>query len=206
MPKKVKLGLRGLDLKLKIETARKIIASMENNYRFPEPDPALNEIEQAVTMLEHKYSDVLNEKQILQMKTSELSSMESDLDKKITLLASYVESKAKGDIDAIHSAGMEVRADSVPVGIPERTIIKSLRETDAYGAIKIFWGKVKGAKFYNIECSENADSHWKLYDSTTKTKILITKLKSGTKYWFRVQAIGSAGKGQYSDPAVKYAP
>lgn len=206
MPKKVKLGLRGLDIKLKIQTARRIVSCMENNSRFQEPDPALAEIEQAVSGLEHKYSEVQNERQVIQLKTMEMNGLENELDKKITLLAAYVESKAKGDIEAIHSAGMEVRADSVPVGIPGRVIIKSLRETMNFGEIKIYWEKIKGAKFYNIEYSESKDTNWKLYDSTTKTKILITKLKSGTKYWFRVQGIGSAGKGAYSDPAVKYAP
>jgi len=28
---------------------------------------------------------------------------------------------------------------------------------------------------------------------------------SGTKYWFRVAAAGSAGQGTWSDPAVKMA-
>ena len=206
MPKKIKLGLRGLDIRLKIQTARNIISCMENNSRFPEPDPALTEIEQAVNKLEHKYSDLQNERQIIQLKSIEMNDLENDLDKKITLLASYVESKAKGDIEAIHSAGMDVRADSVPVGIPDRAVIKSVRETLNFGELKLNWEKVRGAKFFNIELSDTCDKNWKLYDSTTKTKILITQLKSGTKYWFRVQASGSAGKGEYSDPMFKYAP
>jgi len=206
MPKKIKLGLRGLDINLKIETARKIVKSMENNSRFPEPDPGLFEIELAVNMLENQYSDLLKERQVLQMKNLDVNKCECELDRKITLLASYVESKAKGDIDAIHSAGMDVRADSVPVGIPGRVIIKSVREILNSGEIKLNWEKVRGAKFYNIELKDAQDSNWKLYDSTTKTKILITDLESGTKYWFRVQASGSAGKGEYSDPVFKHAP
>ena len=179
---------------------------MENNSRYPAPDPALSEVELAVNRLEHKYSDVQNQRQVIQLKTMELSDLENDLDKKITLLAAYVESKAKGDIEAIQSAGMEVRSESVPVGIPGRVVTRSVRETLNYGELKLYWEKVRGAKFYNVEFSDKPDSNWKLYDSTTKTKILITHLKSGTKYWFRVQAIGSAGKGAYSDPLVKYAP
>jgi len=206
MSKKIKLGLRGLDINLKIETARKIVKSMENNSRFPEPDPGLFEIELAINMLENQYFDLLKERQVLQLKNLEVNKCECDLDRKITLLSAYVESKAKGDIDAIHSAGMEVRADSVPVGIPGRVIIKSVSETLNSGEIKLNWERVRGAKFYNIELKNSKDSNWKLYDSTTKTKMLITDLESGTKYWFRVQASGSAGKGEYSDPMFKYAP
>jgi hypothetical protein len=206
MPKKIKLGLRGLDIKLKVDTARKIINCMEKNSRFPQPDPELAEIELAANMVENKYSELLKERCFLQKINMELNICENDLDKKITLLAAYVESKAKGDVDAIHSAGMEVRSDSVPVGIPGRVVIRSVRETQNSGEIKLNWEKVRGSKFYNIEIKDSQDSNWRLYDSTTKTKILITDLESGTKYWFRVQASGSAGKGEYSDPVFKHAP
>ena len=208
MPKKIKLGLRELDICLKIQKARNIIASMHDNAKFPEPDPPLFEIEEAAMNLEQKYSEIRIERRLLQEKTMDLNRIETELDKKLTILAAYVESKAKGDVAIIHSAGMEVRANSVPVGIPARALIKTVKETANNGEVRVKWEKVKGAKIYNVELSDNIknESSWKVYDSTTKTKEMIRNLKSGTKYWFRVQAIGSAGKGPYSEPVFKYAP
>lgn len=134
--------------------------------------------------------------------------MEADLDNKLTHLATYVENKAKGDITKIRSASMDVRADSVPVGIPAKTEIIYIAESENNGGLKLKWNKVRGAKSYNIEISDNPkkSSAWVVYDITTKTKSIVRNLTSGKKYWFRVQAIGSAGKGPYSEAIIKFAP
>jgi hypothetical protein len=34
----------------------------------------------------------------------------------------------------------------------------------------------------------------------------VSNLTSGTKYWFKVAGLGSAGQGPWSDPATKIAP
>jgi hypothetical protein len=181
---------------------------MINNTYFPQQDAALFEVKEITDKLEDKYDEVKTERQIVQERTIELYDIEKELDKKLTLLAAYVESRAKGDINIIHSAGMEVRDDALPLGIPPKLTILSVKETSYPGELKLCWEKVRGAKIYNIEFTDNIenDSNWKLYDSTTKSKEIVINLKSGTKYWFRVQAIGSAGKGPFSEPAVKYAP
>jgi hypothetical protein len=208
MSKKIRLGLRELNIHLKLQKARNIAACMVNNVYFPGQDPALFEIREVADTLEDKYQEVKNERRLVQERTAELYDIEKELDKKLTILAAYVESRAKGNIDIIQSAGMEVRADALPLGIPSKINITSVKETDTLGELKLFWEKVKGAKIYNIEFTENIkdESKWKLYDSTTKSKEIINNLKSGTKYWFRVQAIGSAGKGPFSDPVFKFAP
>jgi hypothetical protein len=41
--------------------------------------------------------------------------------------------------------------------------------------------------------------------TATKSKATVTGLTSGTRYWFRVAAIGSAGQGPWSDPATAIA-
>src|SRR3989337_3508345 len=97
MSKRVRLGLRGLDIHLKIKAARKIIESMSGNHNFPEPDPPLFETEDSVSLLEQKYSELLEQRQLVQRKSLQLNSAECELDKKLTMLASYVESKANGN-------------------------------------------------------------------------------------------------------------
>jgi len=46
---------------------------------------------------------------------------------------------------------------------------------------------------------------WTLGVVSTKSSATLSGLTSGTKYWFRVAAIGAAGQGAWSDPATKMA-
>jgi hypothetical protein len=44
------------------------------------------------------------------------------------------------------------------------------------------------------------------HDTVTKSSTTLTSLTSGSRMWVRVRAINSAGKGAWSDPAVKVVP
>ena len=68
--------------------------------------------------------------------------------------------------------------------------------------------RVEQAKTYTVQQNTdiNDPSKWTQIAIITKTKYLVSGLTSGTKYWFRVQAVGTAGEGPMSDPYVKYAP
>ena len=65
-----------------------------------------------------------------------------------------------------------------------------------------------GAQSYIVEMSPNppTNTSWTQVDVVTASKCTVSKLESGTKYWFRVAAVGSGGRGAWSDPAVKMAP
>ena len=47
---------------------------------------------------------------------------------------------------------------------------------------------------------------WQNKTSVTKSKTTLTGLTSGAKIWVRVRAIGPAGAGTWSDPAIRVAP
>jgi hypothetical protein len=208
MSKRIKLELRQLDIPSKIKKAESIVACMTGNENFPYPDPTLSDLTKAYKDLETKYNEVQIARQTAQQKTAEMNASELELDSKLTHLATYVENKAKGNVIVIKSAGMDVRADSVPVGLPAKTEILYLTEAGHNGELKLKWSKVRGAKSYNIEISDNSKKSpaWTVFDTTTKTKAVIRNLTSGTRYCFRVQAIGAAGKGPYSEPITKFAP
>ena len=48
-------------------------------------------------------------------------------------------------------------------------------------------------------------SSWQQVGFSTKSKFTVPGLTSGTKYWFRVAAIGTAGQAPWSDPATAMA-
>lgn len=87
------------------------------------------------------------------LKTCEVKQAESELDKKLWQLAIYIENSAKGNTEIIKSAGLDVRADPKPLGVPGRVTITSVRETGSPGEIKLIWDKVHGARVYNVELS-----------------------------------------------------
>ncbi|HEV7473405.1 MAG TPA: fibronectin type III domain-containing protein [Pyrinomonadaceae bacterium] len=41
---------------------------------------------------------------------------------------------------------------------------------------------------------------------STKSSFTVTGLTPGTRYWFRVAAVGAGGQSGWSDPASKIAP
>ena len=75
------------------------------------------------------------------------------------------------------------------------------------GTVDLSWDRVRGASSYIIQKSPNpiTDSSWTQAGVSTKSSTTLTGMTSGTKYWFRVAAIGSAGQGAWSDPATKMA-
>ncbi len=206
MLRKIKLGLRELDSRLKAQKAKEIISRLESNPMFPTPEPALLEIMELVDMMELKSREIELERERAHKISIEAKKTESELDKKLWQLAMYVENAAKGNKELIKKAGLDVRADPKPLGIPGKVTLLSLKETGLPGELKLVWSRIPGARVYNVELRANKNLRWQLYDSTTRTRTVIEHLRSGNQYHFRVQAVGSAGKGEFSEETIRYAP
>jgi chitodextrinase len=73
------------------------------------------------------------------------------------------------------------------------------------GELKCKWNRVRGASSYVVECAGNPNGPWTQVTVTTKSSHTASGLTSGTKYWFRVRAVGAEGFGPWSDLAVKMA-
>lgn len=67
-------------------------------------------------------------------------------------------------------------------------------------SVKLTWKKVAGATKYQIQYALNKKFTKKVKTkTTTKVTLKITKLKKKKKYYFRVRAINSVGKGKWSN-------
>lgn len=187
---------------------RQIITAMTGNANFTTPDPTLAALTTATDTLETKYNDAQAARTTAKELTDLQDAAEKAADTLMTNEASYVQNKSGGDAAKIQSAGMEVRDPAAPIGdLPAPGNI-SATEGDHDGEIDAHWDRVKGAKSYVTQRSTTPTdaASWGNPVISTKSKVTLTGLVTGTKYYLRVAAIGAAGQGAWSELASQVAP
>lgn len=209
MPK-VRLNFSKLTVTEKVARTRQVVEAMTtNSASFPNPMPALADVTAAVNALEQANADAAEARAVSKQRTAALEEKEDALDALMSRLASFVDSASGGKEEIILSAGLDVRAPSlvsnVPPGAPTNLV---LTMGDVDGEIDLAWNSAQGAQSYVVQMSPNPpnDSSWTQAAVVATSKHSINNLTSGTKYWFRVAAVGVGGQSGWSDPAVKMAP
>ncbi len=107
----------------------------------------------------------------------------------------------------------KIRHKKTPHVVKKKNKISSLLSLtatsgDDEGEIDLVWEPVKTADVYLIQKSKGSQkpAKWRYEDIVTESSYTVSKLKSGYKYWFRVAAVCSKTRGQWSNPACKKAP
>ena len=182
---------------------------MTGNASFPTPDPPLADVTAAVDKLEDDYNDAQGKRQTAQAATNQQNLSEAEVDRLATALGGYVDGVAKGDETIILSAGMSTKAAATPVGPLPAPSALGAAGGDMEGEIDLNWQPLKGARSYTVVKSTTGNvanaGDWTPAATGTRSKATVSGLVSGTRYWFRVAAIGSAGQGPWSDPATAIA-
>ena len=133
---------------------------------------------------------------------------EETFDLAFTELGRGVDDVAKGDKTIIDKAAMQsfFPGKATPIGeLPQVTNL-SLTEGDNPGELDGHHDPVNGASSYVREKSITTDDNWAFAGTSTSSSFTLAGLGSGIKVWVRVAAVGSAGTGPWSDPAVKFTP
>lgn len=203
----IKLGLNTLSVPDKIQFGRQIVQAMTGNPNFPTPTPALPVLTTGSDTLETAFNDAQAARQAAKAKTSVQDDNAAELDWIITQLANYVESASDGDKSKIESAGFSLRNPPLPIGeLPAPTDLQVLPNEHA-GSADISWKSAYGARAFTVERAPDAPNLvWGVIGNSTKKQASFNSMVSGTKYWFRVSAIGSAGQSAWSDPVPLFAP
>jgi hypothetical protein len=143
-------------------------------------------------------------------KTSILHEKTDALTATLRQAAGYIESVAGDDETKILSAGVHVKSTAASPSASETVAPAGLSASagDHEGEIDLIWDKAKGAKSYVLERSPDPPtaSSWAHEAVSPKSSATVNGLTSGTRYWFRVAAVTSAGQSGWSDPALKMAP
>lgn len=202
---KVKLNLKAFTIEEKIVFARQLVRSLTDNDAFPNPVPALDVVSSIISTTENRHVELETARRQIAALSSVLDDQVFELDGVLNQLAAYVENIAKGDATIIKQAGLNVKAQSSPIGSLQPAI-NLLAVAINEGEIALTWDVVRGARSYIVQqATDIVAGDWSLALVSTKSKANVTGLTSGKKYWFRVAAVGAAGQGPWSDPATKYA-
>ena len=205
---KVKLNFRRLSVPEKIAKARQIVTALTGNASFPNPNPPLATITAGVNDLDGAYTTTQSRKQGVKTAVADQTTKEDALDQLISQCGSYVESVAGNDETLIMSAGMDTRAPASASTVPDTPSAQVATIGDRDGELDLSWDTVPGARSYVIQQSPDPPgaTTWTHAGTSTKSSTTITGLTPGTRYWFRVAAIGASGQSGWSDPATKIAP
>jgi len=208
MPR-IKLNFIQLTIPDKLAKARQIVTSLTGNAAFTTPTPGLRVVTAAIDALDTAHAEAQAARQAAKTKTSAQNEKETALDKIMSQVAAYVESVAGDNEELVRSAGMDTRATAgSSTERPATPAALSATAGDHEGEVDLSWEPVTGARSYVIEKSGDPPTatSWSHSGVATKSSATVSGLTSGTKYWFRVAAVGTNGQSGWSDPATRMAP
>ena len=76
------------------------------------------------------------------------------------------------------------------------------------GTVALWWEAVRGARTYivHMTLTPEIETSWQQFGICTSAKFTAKGLTTGTQYWFRVAALGTAGQGPWSSALERLAP
>ena len=205
---KVKLGLDRLTPDELVALANTIKTAMTGNANFTTPNPSLASLGTAITTATTKVAAYDSALAASQTALSERDAALAALRGLLSQEGAYVENTSGGDAAKIESAGMSVRDDATPIGVPTQVLNLVVTAGDNEGTLDCAWDPVRGASSYIIQTSVDpvSSSSWTYKASSAKSTANVNGFTSGARIWTRVRALGAAGEGPWSDPAVKTVP
>jgi hypothetical protein len=191
-----------------IQFAKQVHAALSGNPNVPAPNPPLPALQNLIATAESNIDAYEAEKAILRNKKKLRDEVMKALCNGLRLEADAVQAATGGDPDKMATTGFRAGKRPCPVGTPAQVTRLVLEAGPIEGVLKAWWKPVRGVKVYEIETCLGAigANPWTYKGTATKAKAAINSFVSGTRIWLHVRAIGAAGPGPWSDPAVKTVP
>lgn len=186
-----------------IVAAKEIVTQMTGNVHYPVTVPTLVDIQADIDAFLAALAKVKNG-------TREDTVVKNDCRKKLEtdlkLLAEYVEANGNNDLAILSSTGFPLRKKNESLGILPAPVSITIEPGELKGSLLLTWSAVKGNYLYQVEYTEapvTETSIWKRVTSS-KCSVLITGLKRGGLYVFRVAAAGSSSELVWSIEIESY--
>ena len=113
--------------------------------------------------------------------------------------------KITTDAADLASGGWELVADKSPVGNLHPPANLHATGGDHAGEVDLGWDPQRGVQTHLAQWATSPNGPWTQGYVGKKSSCTIPGLTSGTEYWFRVQAVGAAGAGDWAGPISKRA-
>ncbi len=179
-----------------------VVANMTDNPDFATPAVPLRDLAEAADKLEQLIQQATNgSRQSKLLRDDQVVVVQALL----RAQADYVRSVCAGDRTKLESSGFELTRQREPIGIPGTPQRMEARFTGLKGEVKLRWHSVHGARGYQVWMTDQDPANggkWQAIGYSTRVSHLITDLESYKAYFFCVSAIGAAGEGAQSDPAL----
>ena len=181
--------------------------AMDGNTNFTTPNPSTIDFAAKKDAFKAALQASNLAQETAKQKTLEKDLARAELEGALNIRASYVQSESKGDKAKILSANLDVRAAKTLTGDLPAPLDFLATMGDRPGEMDIVWSRVKGSKSYILQMSPADGARaWTQAAVVTKSKETVTGLTSGTRYAFRVAAVGTAGQSPWSDESIQMAP
>ena len=172
--------------------AENVVLNMTDNANFPKPNPTIASLQEAITAFSEAMAAAIDGGRI---RIAERKQARKVLEGLMIQLSSYVMMTANGDVNILISSGLDMFKEpetSAPLETPQAPELSSGANT---GEVLVKVAVVKGARSYFFEYTADPLSDSSAWQQVvdTRSKLLITGLPAGKKYWFRVTAIGLRG-------------
>jgi len=177
-------------------TIKRVVEKTENNPNFPNPPEALAKLKK----LSPEYDDAVTnakgrDKEMVAIKKAKKAAAISLL----TEVASYVTLVCNGNEALLLNSGFEISGQTQdPQAMP--AIQKLFVELGPPGEVTIRVKRVRGARAYLHQYTSEEPTSGTVWvnEGTTNPSYTFRGLKSYTKYWFRIVALGTNGQTVYS--------
>ncbi|MCB9194216.1 MAG: fibronectin type III domain-containing protein [Flavobacteriales bacterium] len=181
---------------------RNVVAKMTGNAAFPTPLVPLADFTAKADELEVAIEEATDGSRQSKSHRDDILAEAKAL---LTAQADYVRSVCNGDATLLMSSGFDIARQPEPIGVPG--IPQDMRAgiTNRRGELKLRWKSVHGARGYQVWMTDKdptLEANWQAIGYTTRVTHLVDSLDSFKAYWFCVSAIGTAGEGMQSDPAM----
>lgn len=172
--------------------------AMSGNTHYPEPDPALADLQTAITDFQLA---LVKAKNGTKEDTADKNSKRTVLVDLLHKLSYYVQVNSDGEEAIILSSGFDVNKQSGSVGVLPKPENFKVVAGGNKGSLELSCDMVDHANFYEYMYTKaplSATSVWTTKTST-KRKLVIDGLTSGQQYIFKMAAAGSDPSRTWSD-------
>ena len=193
--KKVLYDFIELSIAAKIAYYRSVISKMEGNANFPNPDEPLDDAKTLVDNLEAAQLTAMTggHPAVVARHNCEIKA-----DAAFRILAAYVTRISNGDEEKILSSGFHTTADRSTFQKAELSVISG----NVSGSVSLVAKAIADAGAYIWYQAEGAlptdDKGWITAGHSKQASYSITGLTPGVKYWFRMQAVVTAGLNDFT--------